>query len=138
MPPRENASPTKRSADFIDLTGSDDEGPARRRIRSGTSSRAGSENRIAAIQRLQVNEGPARRRIRSGASSRAGSENRIAAIQHLQVMDETADSEDVLFLGASNSTDDPVEKYGTIKSKAVGCRYYEGIATIGEYVMLKR
>ena len=99
----------KRSVDFIDLTGSDDENP-RKQQRSSQSGRQGN-SQPAASQSLTV-------RDQWGVAEDEG--------------DETIDLSQDVDEGFGWTS------LGAIDGKIVGIRFYNGFAMLGEQVMIRR
>lgn len=99
----------KRSAAFVDLTNSDDENPPRKHPRSISSTHASSQP---------------------------------TASQSLNVRDQWAvgddDGDEIIGLGQDVDEGFGWTILGALNSKIVGIRYYDGFATPGEQVMIKR
>ena len=107
---------SKRAIECIDLTGSDNESYARptKISRPGGDSGYQSQN-----------------------SSQAFSQSQTPVSQTLDFEDEE-DADELIVWSQEDGVHESFERYGTLQAKIVGVRYYQGEATIGEHVIIKR
>ena len=109
MAPNKNG---KRAIEVLDLTGSDDEVPSYSQPRK----QARSENNPGQFSQAERNEWVDDHRTEAGAN------------------ELIASTQDDAFGGA----DETFELYGILATKIVGVQYYNGHATVGEHVLIRR
>lgn len=114
MPPRK-----KRTREVVDLTGDDSPLPKTKSPRTSSSARSTQSSQVSSHQNVSA---PA-----PGASQRLAS----------QQQDPFDNEPDVVEL--TQADDGPVlQHYGDIDNKIVGVRFYNGLVSPGEVVVLKR
>lgn len=119
-------APAKRQLEYIDLTQEDDGAFSG----SSASHDASSSYRAPKLPRTGSN----------GSRATAGSsQQHISVIGGYDDEDEEDWSQEVLDASQSYSeVEARYIQYGTWENKIVGCRFYSGIVTKGEFVMLRR
>ena len=146
------ASSGKRNLDaVVDLTGSDDE-QARRKISRSTSSRGGlnqhqSPHRYnATSSQTYPSSGSYGDTYATGLSSQSQPAPSISGGFSQSQRDswleeaEELDADEVIMMSqdADGNVGETFVLYGTLLNKIVGIQYYNGYATIGEHVMVRR
>lgn len=117
----------KRAHQVVDLTGEDDAPPVAKAPRTTASHASSSQGGYI---------GPSS--IYAGLSQLAASMGPDARLSYQQPRDPFDDESEEL-LDLTQSDDGPIrEFYGSIDNKIVGCRYYNGIVTPNEVVVLRR
>lgn len=150
MPPRR-----KRAHELIDLTADDDDDnysiPAR--VPKAPRTSASSSQARSSLQGSRPTQSSQQLSSQSGnkyigpssiyaglsqLASSFGPAQRLASQQQDNFDDDDDDDEPEL-TGLTQSDDGPLlEFYGSIDDKIVGCRYYNGIVSPGEVVILRR
>lgn len=127
--------PSKRPHDFIDLT---DDSPVRAKPKKPRTT--ASSNQVysgsSTAQTSQSTQGSQRAAYSPSSSSRVlpNKQSRTPASQQRDLFDDEPELIDL-----TQADDGPIfEFYGTIDHKIVGVRYYNGIVSPGEVVILRR
>ena len=139
----------KRNFDFVDLTASDDE-QTRRKIpknrqtlpQSSTSSQrypSSSSYGVSSSSHSSINATGISSQSRPSASSANGGSSQPQRDLWLDEANEL-DADEVIMMSqdADGNAGETYELYGTILNKIVGIRYYNGYATNGEHVLVRR
>lgn len=128
MPPR------KRPREVVDLTGDDNPVPRAKHPR-GTAS-ASQSSRVPSYARpTQSSQGSSYAIGYSQPSSSVAPGQRFAS----QQLNDPFGEDEPEILDLTQADDGPtLELYGTHDNKIVGCRYYNGIVSPGEVVVLRR
>ncbi|KUI54814.1 hypothetical protein VP1G_02180 [Cytospora mali] len=132
MPPRQ-----KRPHEVIDLTG-DDLTPPRAKIPRTTASTASQSSHYPGYSSSQASRATqSSQAFYASGSSHPSSSNTTSQRFTSQQRNESFGNEEPEDL--TQADDGPVlELYGTMDNKIVGCRYYNGIVSPGEVVVLRR
>ena len=84
-------------------------------------------------------EGETRAKKLPRSTNDSGYYSQTQSSSQLDIIDDEEDADELIMWshddGATNET---FERYGTIQTKIVGLRYYNGHATVGEHVVVRR
>ncbi|KAJ9148860.1 SNF2 family domain-containing protein [Pleurostoma richardsiae] len=141
-------APSKRRYEVVDLTGDDDDAGPRKRM---SQPRSVSSGRLAMTSRPAA--GPSSSQASQfSRSSQLSSRGALPPSSYTSVyassrrpqtsqasQDPFASDEEFDAVDLTQRDDGPAfELYGTLDNKIVGCRYYDGIVSPGEVVLLRR
>lgn len=147
-----NAQNKRKLHDMIDLTGSDDETPAsssNKQVKTSTTVGPGgrhyptppSSSNPRSSQSGYNNNHPSSFRVYGSApSSSISHSQRERDSWRASTQDQEEDIRREIDLQADFDDDvyENYQLYGILNTKIVGCRFYDGRATVGEYVKVKR